>query len=64
MPGVGLNPNVAFVPPPGGVDYMGNEVAPEYMFDQGLNYPAANNYGYYCTGSFFCFCDFIIELST
>ncbi|XP_008781056.2 YTH domain-containing protein ECT4-like [Phoenix dactylifera] len=50
MPGVVLNPHVAFVPPPGGVDYMGNEVAPEYIFDQGLNYPAANNYGYYCTG--------------
>nr|XP_029120398.1 YTH domain-containing protein ECT4 isoform X2 [Elaeis guineensis] len=50
MPGVGLNPHVAFVPPPGGVDYMGNEVAPEYIFNQGLNYPAANNYGYYCTG--------------
>ncbi|XP_073104809.1 uncharacterized protein [Elaeis guineensis] len=49
MPGVGQNPHIAFVPA-GGVDYLGNEVAPEYIFDQGLNYPAANNYGYYCTG--------------
>ncbi|XP_008793293.2 YTH domain-containing protein ECT2 [Phoenix dactylifera] len=50
MPGGGPNPRIAFVPPPGGVDYMGNEVAPEYIFDRGLNYPGANNYGYYCTG--------------
>ncbi|KAJ6816646.1 uncharacterized protein M6B38_273680 [Iris pallida] len=31
---------------------MGNEVAPEFVFDQGLYYPAAANYyGYYYTGT-------------
>lgn len=50
MPDVSPATHVAFVPPAGGVDYMGNEVAPEYIFDQGLNYPAANNFGYYGTG--------------
>ncbi|KAG1338837.1 YTH domain-containing protein ECT4 [Cocos nucifera] len=30
MPGVGLNPHVAFVPPPGGVDYIGFEPPGEW----------------------------------
>ncbi|KAF5464836.1 hypothetical protein F2P56_014885 [Juglans regia] len=29
---------------------MYNEGAPEFVVDQGLYYPAATNYGYYCTG--------------
>ncbi|XP_071701967.1 uncharacterized protein [Rutidosis leptorrhynchoides] len=29
---------------------MYNEVAPEYLLDQGMYYPSATNYGYICTG--------------
>lgn len=32
------------------VDAMYNEGAPEFFVDQGMYYPAATNYGYYCTG--------------
>lgn len=32
------------------IDAMYNEGAPEYVIDQGLYYPTATNYGYYCTG--------------
>lgn len=29
---------------------MYNEGAPEFVVDQGLYYPPATNYGYFCTG--------------
>lgn len=32
------------------IEAMYNEGAPEYFVDQGIHYPTANNYGYYCTG--------------
>lgn len=34
------------------VEAMYNEGAPEYVVDQGLYYPTATNYGYYCTGTY------------
>ena len=33
-------------------EVMLNEGAPEFVVDQNLYYPAATNYGYYCTGKF------------
>ncbi|KAJ8498297.1 hypothetical protein OPV22_008849 [Ensete ventricosum] len=50
MSGVGSIPNMAFVPPPVGIELMGNQLQPEYIFDQGLSYSAADSYGYVCTG--------------
>jgi len=50
MPVSGPNPQVTLLQPPEGVDYMTNEVVPEVIYDQGLYYPAANYYGYFCTG--------------
>ncbi|CAL9192151.1 unnamed protein product [Musa hybrid cultivar] len=50
MSGVGSIPNMAIVPPPVGIELMGNQLPPEYIFDQGLSYSAADNYGYLCTG--------------
>lgn len=50
MPCIGPNPQMALMQPPEGVDYMPSEMAPEAVYDQGLYYPAANYYGYYCTG--------------
>lgn len=32
------------------IEAMYNEGAPEFVLDQGLYYPTATNYGYYCTG--------------
>ncbi|WCJ23228.1 evolutionarily conserved C-terminal region 7 [Euphorbia peplus] len=32
------------------IDAMYNEGAPEFYMDQGLYYPTATDYGYYCTG--------------
>jgi hypothetical protein len=37
------------------VETMYNEGTPEFVAGQGLFYPAATNYGYYCTGKFNCF---------
>ncbi|KAJ6791586.1 YTH domain-containing family protein 1-like isoform X2 [Iris pallida] len=50
MPGSGVNTQMTLLAPPEGLDYMANEAAPEAFFDQALYYPAANYYGYYCTG--------------
>lgn len=50
IPGTGVNTQITLLAPPEGLDYMANEAAPEAFFDQGLYYPAANYYGYYCTG--------------
>lgn len=52
MSGVGSIPNMAIVPPPVGIELMGNQLPPEYIFDQGLSYSAADSYGYLCTGKF------------
>ncbi|KAM5568604.1 hypothetical protein ABKV19_016250 [Rosa sericea] len=46
----GMEPNMHFTTPFEQVDAMYNEGAPEYVVDQGMYYPAATNYGYYCTG--------------
>lgn len=32
------------------IEAMYNEPAPEFVVDQGVYYPTATNYGYYCTG--------------
>lgn len=32
------------------IEAMYNEGAPEFIIDQGLYYPTATNYSYYCTG--------------
>ena len=50
MPVSGPNPQVTLLQPPEGVDYMTNEVVPEVIYDEGLYYPAANYFGYFCTG--------------
>ena len=34
------------------VEAIYNEGAPEFVVDQGLLYPAATSYGYYCTGAY------------
>lgn len=39
---------------------MYNEGAPEYVVDQGLYYPPATNYGYFCTGMFLQFFFFVL----
>ncbi|PIA60898.1 hypothetical protein AQUCO_00300427v1 [Aquilegia coerulea] len=45
------NPHLATTPSLGQLEVMGSEGSPEFIVDQGLYYPAANNYyGYYCTG--------------
>ncbi|XP_050372048.1 YTH domain-containing protein ECT3-like [Argentina anserina] len=46
----GMEPNMHYTTPYEQVDAMYNEGAPEYVVDQGMYYPTANNYGYYCTG--------------
>lgn len=46
----GMEPNMQFTTPFEQVEAMYNEGAPEYVVDQGLYYPTATNYGYYCTG--------------
>ncbi|KAH0993172.1 hypothetical protein GBA52_004655 [Prunus armeniaca] len=46
----GMEQNLHFTTPFEQVEAMYNEGAPEYVVDQGLYYPAATNYGYYCTG--------------
>ncbi|WOL18389.1 hypothetical protein Cni_G27184 [Canna indica] len=46
MSGVGSIPNMTIVPSP----VMGNEMPPEYIVDQGVSYPAAENYAYGYTG--------------
>lgn len=53
MPGTGPNPQLTLLQPSDGVDYIANEVTPEVIYDQGLYYPAANYYGYFCTGKVF-----------
>jgi len=50
MPGPSPNPQVTLLQLPERVDYMTNELASEVIYDQGLYYPAANSYGYFCTG--------------
>lgn len=51
IPGIAGNPNVAFAPSPGVIEHnTSNEVPSEYLINQGLSYPPANNYGYYYTG--------------
>ncbi|KAL6186130.1 hypothetical protein ACLB2K_042251 [Fragaria x ananassa] len=45
----GMEPNMHFATFEQ-VDAMYNEGAPEYVVDQGMYYPTANNYGYYGTG--------------
>ncbi|KAJ6794210.1 YTH domain-containing family protein 1-like isoform X2 [Iris pallida] len=50
MPDTGVNTQITVLAPPEGLDYMANEAPPEAFFDQGPYYPAANYYGYYCTG--------------
>ena len=35
---------------------MFNDGAPEFVVDQNLYYPAATNYGYYCTGKIRIIC--------
>ncbi|KAF5208429.1 Yth domain-containing protein ect4 [Thalictrum thalictroides] len=45
------NPHLATTPSLGQLEVMGSEGSSEFIVDQGLFYPAANNYyGYYCTG--------------
>lgn len=46
----GNQPNLHLIPRLGKVEAMYNEGAPEYVVDQGLYYPTATDYGYYCTG--------------
>ncbi|KAF4364863.1 hypothetical protein G4B88_025582 [Cannabis sativa] len=46
----GMDPNMRLTSPFEQVEAMYNEGAPEFVVDQGLVYPAATGYGYYCTG--------------
>ncbi|XP_059455425.1 YTH domain-containing protein ECT4-like [Corylus avellana] len=47
----GAESNLHFTSPlPEQIEAMYNEGASEFVVDQGLYYPTATNYGYYCTG--------------
>eukprot|EP00268_Persea_americana_P045665 TRINITY_DN46677_c0_g1_i3.p1 TRINITY_DN46677_c0_g1~~TRINITY_DN46677_c0_g1_i3.p1 ORF type:complete len:731 (-),score=141.80 TRINITY_DN46677_c0_g1_i3:410-2602(-) len=49
--GANSNPHLTATPSLEEFDFMDNEMAPEFIVDQGPYYPAATNYyGYYCTG--------------
>ncbi|KAM2018727.1 hypothetical protein ACFX1T_021626 [Malus domestica] len=45
-----MEQNLRFPTPFEQVEAMYNDGAPEFVVDQGMYYPAATNYGYYCTG--------------
>lgn len=46
----GMDPNMHLTSPFEQVEAMYSEGATEFVVDQGLFYPAATSYGYYCTG--------------
>ncbi|KAL6008693.1 hypothetical protein ACLOJK_021919, partial [Asimina triloba] len=51
IPGANSNSSLAATPPLEEISVMDNEMASEFIVDQGPYYPAAANYyGYYCTG--------------
>lgn len=47
-----MEPNLHLTSPFEQVEAMYSEGTPEFVVDQGLYYPTATNYGYYCTGEY------------